>query len=344
MTAPPSTTVLGFLETDLVAALDRLPATCRTAFALLCVERLLPTYQAYERKTRGAEVGVAERLVARLWADLGGEPLAEAELARGIADCDFLLLSEDDDGWDPYSEDAAIALHYAWDSRAGATSQHAAWAARHAYEALDQFVIKLSQADLNEPGVEERLLAHPLIQAELHRQARDLEDLGHSAAAGDNSFTALRDRARRDAAIVFQTAQDFGLWALTLDLARGEPLELRVAAIVQELSQLIPSGRWLVEDLEATGPTGSAISDGFPGEQFEVTAAALLLVASEDGQIFELQATLLDESGPVLVLAVRDGTYVDMEARTPLLGAAVGPHHDRATGPLDWEGWTSGDL
>jgi hypothetical protein len=88
------------------------------------------------------------------------------------------LIPPEDDGWDDveraYAEDAAAALGYAFRARMTGDPQEAAWASRRAYEAIDHFVQgKSSGTTLDDAAI----LSHPLVQSELARQERDLNDL-----------------------------------------------------------------------------------------------------------------------------------------------------------------------
>src|SRR5262245_49626325 len=75
------------------------------------------------------------------------------------------------------AEDATAALAYALRCRKTGKAQEAAWAARRAYDALDDYVINREGIDTNAPDGDIRVLAHPLIQAEFERQNRDFEEL-----------------------------------------------------------------------------------------------------------------------------------------------------------------------
>jgi hypothetical protein len=72
-------------------------------------------------------------------------------------------------------------------------AEPAAWAARQAYEAYDTYLGGFDDAYDYEGSID----AHPLVQAELARQARDLDDL---AAPGLNADAILRvaERARAE--------------------------------------------------------------------------------------------------------------------------------------------------
>lgn len=85
-------------------------------------------------------------------------------------------------------------------------AQEAAWAARVAYEAIDNYVIKKEGINTNIPNGEPRLLSRPLVQAELGRQERDLCEL-LASIGGDagRMLRQVRDRARAKAAVFFGT-------------------------------------------------------------------------------------------------------------------------------------------
>ncbi|HZF51180.1 MAG TPA: hypothetical protein VE093_21120 [Polyangiaceae bacterium] len=97
-----------------------------------------------------------------------------------------------------------MAVIYALRAKLTGEAQEAAWAARVAYEALDNFVINKDRIDTNKPGEELRVLLHSLVQAELNRQERDVREL-LAASDRDVAMTVnqLRDRARAEAVVFF---------------------------------------------------------------------------------------------------------------------------------------------
>jgi len=99
------------------------------------------------------------------------------------------------------AEDAVASIIYALRTRLSGSSQEALWAARRAYESLDQHVMSRLNKVVVTPDIERRVLADPLIQAELERQQRDLSDLVESSNQADlaRRIVRLRDRAKRDA-------------------------------------------------------------------------------------------------------------------------------------------------
>ncbi len=192
--------MLGFNETALRHALAQLLVGQRVAFAASVAERLMPAYAMYAKATGRGEPGRLRALLDRLWEDLDGRPMGPTELAKAIDTCISLIPREDEGFWVPeqaYGDDAAAALAYAFRCRASGDPQEAVWAARRAYEALDHFVIRMEGVDTNVNGADARVLSNPLVQAELHRQERVLDDLACAAPS------VIRRDAERDAMVFF---------------------------------------------------------------------------------------------------------------------------------------------
>jgi uncharacterized protein YjaG (DUF416 family) len=186
-----------FDETELQQRLEQLPITSRVAFAAACAERMAPSYEEYSARTGSGDPTVYRELLARLWTDLNGQPMSDPEIDRNIERSGDLF-PEEPDPWMPEypaAEDATAALAYSLESRRNGSSKEAVWAARRAYEALDDYVITREDLDIAAPGAELKVLNHPLVQAELARQNRDLDELR------DNRITVdqLRDRAKAEA-------------------------------------------------------------------------------------------------------------------------------------------------
>jgi uncharacterized protein YjaG (DUF416 family) len=195
--------MLQYDEKQLAGELEQLAPAARAGFAAACAERLIPAYISFSRhrgRTDHADLGDA---LVRLWTDLtGGPTLGEAVLTELIDRCEDLVPSDEDKDWSAesaYAQNAAAAVAYALRCRAEHASQEAVWAARQAYEAIDQSVIDRDHVDVNVPHVEEIIRRHPLIQAELQRQRQDLSDL----RSDQPDFVRIRQRARRDGEQLF---------------------------------------------------------------------------------------------------------------------------------------------
>jgi len=188
--------------------LDRLPPEHRAAFAAACAERLLPAYARFARESGRGEPETLRRALTRLWDDVTGNPMSELELRASVKKCSALVPGEGagpGTEWEPSANDAAEALVYALESRYKHGSQEAAWSAGCANDALNRFVM----FDESGSGVvvtanEEKLLRHPLVQAELARQRRDLDELLDARDVDVRQVAVrLRERAAVESAIFF---------------------------------------------------------------------------------------------------------------------------------------------
>ena len=197
-----------FDESQLIVSLKRLPAQLRVAFAAACAERLMPAYRLFSTPDERFVSNEVEHSLEQVWADPRPAKNA-AELERQI-EAVTALIPQEDSVQGPWTQEATnaqnagMAVIYALRAKLTGEAQEAAWAARVAYEALDNFVINKDRIDTNKPGEEPRVLLHSLVQAELNRQERDVREL---LAASDRDVAMmvnqLRDRARAEAVVFF---------------------------------------------------------------------------------------------------------------------------------------------
>ena len=198
---------LRFSKVQLARKLDRLPPTLRAVFAAACAERLLPAYLTFADLAGQGEPETLTRVFTRLWEDIAGDAMPESEIQSNIRTCTDLIPPDDDESLDvetAYAEDADVALICALKCRKEGDSQEAIWAAKRAADSLDHFVFNRDNVNLNAPGALERTLADPLIQAELARQRRDLDELLRAADEDVRQVAArFRDRAKAESKIFF---------------------------------------------------------------------------------------------------------------------------------------------
>jgi uncharacterized protein YjaG (DUF416 family) len=197
-------------EQWLVRQLRQLPPELCVAFAAACAERLLPAYFSFAKQTGRGDPRRLAAILERLWADLQGNPMSAEELKASLDTCMSLIPQEDEEPWveeQAYAEDAVVSLAYALRARQSGESQEAAWAARVAYETVDHYVINRVGIDTNQPSGEERVLSHGIVQAELARQRRDVEELLNAVGDANTKavVSAFHARARADAIRFFQS-------------------------------------------------------------------------------------------------------------------------------------------
>lgn len=199
--------ILEFSRTQLSRKLERLPPLLRVVFAAACAERLVPAYAAFSDLSEQGDPETITRVFKRLWEDIDGNPMTEGEVQANLSACMDLIPPDDDASLGAesgYAEDVVAALAYTLTCRQNGDSQEAMWSGEQAYNALDHFVINRDNVDLNALDAERRILADPLIQAELARQHRDINELLGAADEDVKQVAAkFRERARAEAKIFF---------------------------------------------------------------------------------------------------------------------------------------------
>lgn len=199
--------LLRYDEAGLVDDLSGVPPPGRSLFAVACAERLVPAYEQFAERTGEGDPQMVRTAVAHLWARLGGQRSADLETEREAMEA---LVPREDESWvieAGLAENATACVAYAIDCLLTGKPQDAAWAARQVYEAVDLLIRTRDDVDFNVEGSEERVLADPLIQAELSFQRREIETVRDVT---DDQVAVLvsqfRERARADGATLFGTA------------------------------------------------------------------------------------------------------------------------------------------
>jgi uncharacterized protein YjaG (DUF416 family) len=200
--------ILSFDEKALLAQLRRLPNQLCVAFAAACAQRQLPNYASFAKVTGTGNPALLAKALTCVWEDIGGNSAAHVELREKLNSCMSLLPKDEVQrlGQQPYADDAVASVAYAIRARLTGECQEAMWAARRAYEALDHYVIARFNPIIVEPDAENRIVAHPLVQAELRRQRADLSQLQEAAmnpASEREVITDVRSRSQVDAAVFF---------------------------------------------------------------------------------------------------------------------------------------------
>lgn len=196
-----------FDESKLIARLERLPAPLRVTFAAACAERQMPAYRRFEAQDGREAPDALECALKAVWTDPSLVQDRE-EFEQRIEE--LMALIPQEEGFQyrwtqevTNAQNAGMSALYALRAMLAGEAQEAVWAARVAYEALDNFVINSENIDTNKPGEEQRVIAHPLVQAELARQHRDLDELAAGKQDPAELIAGLRDRAIAEAAIFF---------------------------------------------------------------------------------------------------------------------------------------------
>ena len=146
-------------------------------------------------------------MLDQLWRHLLEDRVSREELAELSRRAEALVpASENADEWRPetaLAENASAALAYALATAATGDSQTAVWCARQALEALDLYASERLEVRSYDAPTERAIAGYPLIQAELRRQAADLQELIHTEGQGSGARASIRARAQQHAVDMF---------------------------------------------------------------------------------------------------------------------------------------------
>jgi uncharacterized protein YjaG (DUF416 family) len=199
----------GSLKYDEAALAARLAASegwQKAAFALACAQRLLPLYLKYCAVTGEGDTSFATQTAASLWQALEDGTLAPDELQKLLERAEGLVPPGEAVGvviWHWYAADAMAALIYAIKCQQRDLTQEAVWAARQAIESASRFVEIRDGRDAKTPDDMRRLDSDPVVQAELGRQAADLDVLVGSDRR-EAKIMRVREAAERSPVIVVE--------------------------------------------------------------------------------------------------------------------------------------------
>jgi len=196
-----------FNESNLIEELSGLPGSMRVVFAAACAERLMPAYRKFEVQDDQEAPNALERALSAVWDD--PSPIRDRERLEQLIEDLMALVPQEESCTQPWTQDmtnaqnAGMSVLYVLRTKLAGDAQEAAWAARVAYEALDNVVINQEKIDTSLPGEEQRVLAHPLLQAEFARQQRDIDELRCSKSEQSVLAARIRDRAKDEASVFF---------------------------------------------------------------------------------------------------------------------------------------------
>jgi len=198
--------VVTFDQEEIEPRLRRLSVEKRVIFAASCATRLFPGYLDFSSLTGAGDPERLKNALECAWKWARGDR-KDADFRDIASNIESLMLDEDaiPSPVTAAAEDAARAVAYVVDTILEGRADDALYAGSVAYQAVDQHVISLQRKEMGKPGSEEQILAHPLVQAELARQRRDLIEL---ETFSDRDFSPLvgKFRARAEIENAFKLA------------------------------------------------------------------------------------------------------------------------------------------
>ncbi|MGH7334184.1 MAG: DUF416 family protein [Candidatus Rokuibacteriota bacterium] len=182
----------------LEGALRELPSQRhRLAFGAGISERLLPNYESFAREYRYGDPTLLRRALGAIWEVVQGGKIALGQIRELQAGC--RLGTPDPERFaSPLTSaaiDAANAIHETLEVCYRDEPRRVAEVASFARDTVDMFVQERDNLDYSDPGLEERILADPLMIRELTKQQDELYLLARTDTLGSDFVKEYRTAA-----------------------------------------------------------------------------------------------------------------------------------------------------
>ncbi len=178
-----------FDSLSLKQRLEKLDSKRQLAFGVLCCERLLPNYLAFERDSGWGDFAQVRKALNGIWAFLDDQALSPQEIKSLTTSCESV--APDSGKFDSIyltsAQDACFAVCALLDYLLESDAEKIVQAAAYATDSVDLYAQEIESMDPNDPQLERKILMHRLMQRELIQQNEDLKAI-ESVSALSSEF------------------------------------------------------------------------------------------------------------------------------------------------------------
>jgi uncharacterized protein YjaG (DUF416 family) len=176
-------------ESTIRSALSSLPPRHCIAFAACCAERMFPFYRDLAHEIHANDAKVLRSVIDRIWLRLLSGTMAQQEIEQLLKSCETLDFGPLENPYRNQAIHAANAAYHALKAYAETPLENSVEAAKDTINTIDQVI----QARDDAP-IDSILETHPLIVAELKKQASVIQFLGDHQALVDADVLSLQHR------------------------------------------------------------------------------------------------------------------------------------------------------
>jgi hypothetical protein len=180
--------------------LDQMGDRQQLAFGASCSERLLHNYLAFLNDTGWGDIAPLRDALDLVWAFLCGRPYPDDSVKHLRTLCEAEAPDSDDftSLYVSLAQDACFSICALLDFLLSSDVDKIVVAATYATDSVDLYVQEIEDMDSNAPDVEERILAHVLMQRELRKQKDDLEAIAQARILDASFFIQLKNSSSNE--------------------------------------------------------------------------------------------------------------------------------------------------
>lgn len=196
-----------FSEKQTLDALSQMETHQFLAFGAACCERMMPNYNVFVREVGWRDAEPLRNALDAVWAACDGKSFSHVELRKLLSRCEECAPDSDDftSLYTASAQDAVFAVCCLLDFLLDGDVGRIVSVARSATESVDLIVQEREGMDPSDPLREQKILENLLMQQELVRQRRDLQDVSHISPGDGGALRAFRSRAQREPSLIVIT-------------------------------------------------------------------------------------------------------------------------------------------
>ncbi|WP_137940382.1 DUF416 family protein [Chitinivorax sp. B] len=166
-----------FNSAVLKARLSKLGDKQQLAFGALCCERLIPNYLMFQQDAGWGDNVPVRKALDCVWAYLHDQTPSSQEIKNATASCESAAPNSEDFAslYVTSAQDACFAVCSLLDYLFKNDVDRVVQVATYATDSVDLYVQEIEGMEPNDPQLEQKILAHRLMQRELTQQEADLK-------------------------------------------------------------------------------------------------------------------------------------------------------------------------
>lgn len=179
----------------LLKRLKQLRDKQQLAFGASCCDRLLPNYLAFQNDTGWGDIEPLQKALDLVWSFLEGQSYSADNIRQLAALCENVAPDSEDftSLYVSFAQDACFAICGLLDFLLVSDARKIVQAATYAMSSVDLYVQEIENMESNAPDLEQKILAHPLMQRELKKQREDFENIAQAPILNADFLVHLRN-------------------------------------------------------------------------------------------------------------------------------------------------------
>ena len=196
-----------FSEKRIQDVLSTMATHQQLTFGASCCERMLPNYETFVLEVGWGHAEPLRDALAVAWVACDGEGPPEVELRGMLSRCEECAPDSENftSLYTATAQDTAFAICSLLDFLLDWDVARIVNIARFSTDSVDLIVQEREMMDPRDPLRERKILEHPLMQQELVRQNRDLQNASLISRGDVGALLAVQSRAQRESNLIVAT-------------------------------------------------------------------------------------------------------------------------------------------